>query len=78
MVRTLNTIWFNKQLDTYKETGKLELRLTGTVGLQALVMHFSKKEIPYRITQLGAGVKLFTTDTNICPCCKQKLGGHND
>lgn len=43
------------------------------VSAQWLVAEFFRNNIPYKVTNLGAGVKHVTTDTDNCPFCKRKL-----
>lgn len=38
-----------------------------------LVATLAKNNIPFKIHNLGAGVKHITTDTDTCPCCKKPL-----
>lgn len=43
------------------------------INTQWLIVQLSKRNIPFKVHNLGAGVKRITTTTDICPCCKQKL-----
>lgn len=38
-----------------------------------LVATLAKYNIPFKVHNLGAGVKRITTDTDTCPCCKKPL-----
>jgi hypothetical protein len=38
-----------------------------------LVEKLTRLNLPYKIYNLGAGVRRITTDTDSCPCCKRKL-----
>jgi len=38
-----------------------------------LVLRLVNLDRPFKIHNLGGGVKRITTDTDICPCCKKKL-----
>ena len=38
-----------------------------------LIEVLSRRNIPFKLYQLGAGVKRVTTDTDCCPMCKRKL-----
>lgn len=40
---------------------------------QWLVIQLTKRDRPFRIHNLGAGVRRITTDTETCPCCKREL-----
>ena len=41
--------------------------------IQWLIVKLSSVCLPYKLYNLGAGVKRLTTNTDVCPCCKQKL-----
>lgn len=41
--------------------------------IQFLIISLSDANIPYKLYNLGAGVKRITTITDICPCCRKKL-----
>lgn len=38
-----------------------------------LVTKLARLNKPFKIFNLGAGVKRITTDTDTCPCCKRKI-----
>lgn len=38
-------------------------------AIQWLVLELTNRNIPFRVIQLGAGVKRVTTDTEQCPKC---------
>jgi len=38
-----------------------------------LVNKLARLNKPFKIYNLGAGVKRITTDTDVCPCCKKKI-----
>ena len=38
-----------------------------------LITKLARLDKPFKIYNLGAGVKRITTDTNVCPCCKGKI-----
>lgn len=42
-------------------------------AVQWLIMQLAKNGIPFKLINLGAGVKRITTETNTCPCCKRKF-----
>lgn len=42
-------------------------------AVQWLIIELSRRNRPFILYQLGAGVKRVTTQTDKCPCCKQKL-----
>ena len=41
--------------------------------IQWFVLRLSKRDRPFKLYQLGAGVKRITTETTTCPCCKRPL-----
>ncbi len=43
-------------------------------GIQWLVVRLAKLGVPYKLYNLGAGVRRLTTETDTCPCCKHKVG----
>ena len=42
-------------------------------AIQWLIERLSGYGRVYKLYNLGAGVRRITTDTDICPCCKQKI-----
>ena len=42
-------------------------------AIQYTVLQLSQAGRPFKLYNLGAGVKRITTDTDTCPCCKRKL-----
>lgn len=51
----------------------VEYTLTYKFAVQYVILQLNKKEIPYKIYNLGAGVTKIITNTTTCPCCKKKL-----
>lgn len=76
----LNPTWKNEVQDKLKAyqtapaNGHERPILTWTVtfnkAAQYLVIKLTEAEIPFRVLNLGVGVKKITTDTTICPKCK--------
>jgi hypothetical protein len=65
-----------KEIADYKETVRqgqpvkpLELVTSINLGVQWLIVRLSKEGIPFKVLQLGAGVKRITTDVQVCPKC---------
>ena len=62
---------------TYQGTINMGLPVEVTskhnIVIQELVIMLSKAQRPYKIFNLGAGVKQITTNTEVCPCCKRAL-----
>jgi len=44
-----------------------------TKAIQWLIEVMSRRDVPFAIYNLGAGVKRVTTTTDKCPCCKKAL-----
>ena len=42
-------------------------------AIQYVILQLSSAGRPFKLYNLGAGVKRVTTDTDICPCCKRKF-----
>lgn len=40
---------------------------------QWLIIKLSYLNKPFKIYNLGSGVKRITTETDTCPCCKKKI-----
>lgn len=60
-------------MELIKETDNID-RTTGINKAAAwLIMYLTQEEIPFKVYNLGAGVKRITTDTKKCPCCKKEL-----
>ena len=55
-----------------------ELRSEWNKATQFVILALPQAGRPYKVHQLGAGVKLITTDTDTCPCCKQRLKEKQD
>ena len=79
MRRGINSTWL-KALDTdIRNYDRLVSRvpivrtLSWNLAAQAMIVKLSDADIPFRIYNLGAGVKKITTETDICPCCKRRL-----
>lgn len=65
--------WLAAMTSRFLETKKLDHTTRHNVIIQDLVLMLTRLSQPYKIYNLGAGVKRITTDTETCPCCKQKL-----
>ena len=51
----------------------MDITLSYNKAAQFLIAALSLRSIPFKIYNLGAGVKRITTETDNCPCCKRKL-----
>jgi uncharacterized protein with PIN domain len=46
---------------------------SNNIVIRYVMRNLILNSIPYKLYNLGAGLKTITTDTNICPCCKREL-----
>jgi len=69
----VNPAWIQEQLKNLRETGDLDATSSYNPAIQSLIVHLTNIGKPFKIYNLGAGVKRITTKTDICPCCKRKL-----
>ena len=53
--------------------GTLDRTLIYNNLVQQLIVRLSREGKPFKLYNLGAGVKRITMDTDTCPCCKRKL-----
>ena len=71
--------WIEKIRDEYNKSVEQERKVnidrttSFLPAAQWLITFLSGLGIPFKVTNLGAGVKRITTETDICPCCKKKL-----
>lgn len=64
--------WMNKK-EVEIENGTFESVITShNPAAQWLVVYLANRDIPAKVTSLGAGVKRITLEENICPTCKGK------
>lgn len=48
---------------------EIDLTLSDNLAVQWMICRLAEKGIPFRLIQLGAGVRRITTKTDICPKC---------
>jgi hypothetical protein len=53
----------------YGELTVFERTISHNIASQWLIIALSERNIPFKIFNLGAGVKKITTQTDICPKC---------
>ena len=73
MAMRLNPKWLGAAVDELDKTGKLSRTTECNAGIQSIILLLNRRNIPFKLYNLGAGVKRVTTDTDTCPCCKRKL-----
>ena len=73
MKMMLNPDWV-KEMRRKRKMGELiDQTITSNLPAKWLIAYLSKNNTPFKIHNLGAGVKRITTDTDTCPICKKKL-----
>lgn len=75
MRRGINPGWQKKILYDLDNGQKIDETQSFLPGIQWLIRELVKRGKPYRMWNLGAGVRRITTDTDSCPCCKRQLEG---
>jgi len=73
----VNPKWMKiRQAEIEETPHKIDVTISYNAAAQWLITELTNVGIPYKLHQLGAGVKRITTkDIDICPCCKQLLAG---
>lgn len=70
MRQRTNPVWQREQLKKLDaDRSTFEITVDMNAAAQWVIMALDQRGIPYRVIQLGAGVKKITTQTNICPKC---------
>jgi len=62
-----------RRFDRNDVSTHFERVLSYNLAAQAMVVLLTSANIPFKVFNLGAGVKRITTDTQICPCCKRRI-----
>ena len=70
MPKIINPKW---QAEILARLTSIDETLKYNINAAWLIATLSERNIPFRVSNLGAGVKRITTDTDTCPCCKRKL-----
>jgi len=71
--RRVNPVWLEETVTSFKTNSTASYTTSFNKAAQALIVRLDKENIPYKLYNLGAGVKKITRQTDICPCCKRKL-----
>jgi hypothetical protein len=69
----LNPNWTSMINGLIRNGNKIDLTLSLNMTAKYLISRLSQEDIPFKMYNLGAGVKRITTDTDTCPCCKRRL-----
>jgi len=73
MAMTVNQKWVDKMQRNIFQGKMIDETISFNKTSQWLITMLDKYKIPFKIYNLGAGVKRITTETDICPCCKKKI-----
>ena len=73
MRKIINKEWANKMLDDINNNRHIDETISFNNSAQFLIKNLSISNIPFKVYNLGAGVKRISTDTNTCPCCFKDL-----
>jgi hypothetical protein len=68
MARILRNDWKTNMLNMI-DNPNFEFKTSISIATTWLVIQLSDRNLDYRIINLGAGVKLITRKTDICPKC---------
>ncbi|MCK4498963.1 hypothetical protein KAU11_00525 [Candidatus Babeliales bacterium] len=71
MTIRVNPSWLKERKEEIRKGYVIDITTSFNKAAQALIILL--KDTPFRVYNLGAGVKRITTKTDICPCCKRKL-----
>ena len=73
MAVRVNPEWLKSRKEEIREYRSVDVTTTFNKAVQALIILLVEANLPFKLYNLGAGVKRITTKTNICPYCKRKL-----
>ena len=74
MAKRINPNWIKRMSEKIKTNSPIDCTTSYNPAAQWLVAHLSKNGVPYRLYNLGTGVKRITTsEIEKCPCCKRKF-----
>jgi hypothetical protein len=78
-MKVLNPTWMenkDKRIAAYKQAvlegrtpEKIVEQTACNQAIQWLILRLTREGISFRLVQLGAGVKMVTTETDLCPKC---------
>lgn len=72
-MKIVNPKWADQQQRNLDSGGGVDETLSANIAAQWLIAKLSHLNRPFRVFNLGAGVKRITTNTDRCPCCKKPL-----
>lgn len=72
-MKVLNPKWVEKMRTQLGQESGVNEVLTTPLAIKWLIAELARANRPYRVEELGAGVKRITTNTTTCPCCRRPL-----
>ena len=73
MKRSINPAWIAEMKSKILQGLEIDTTQSFLPCIQWLIIQLSNYGKPYKLYDLGAGVKRLTTNTTTCPCCKKEL-----
>jgi len=73
MAVLLSNRWKDHMMQRMDQALPIDETTGCNVAIRWLIINLSSRGTPFKLHNLGAGVKRVTTDTDTCPCCKRKL-----
>ena len=73
MAVRVNPSWLKERKEEIRKGYSIDITASFNKAAQALIICLSNADIPFKLYNLGAGIKRITTKIDICPCCKRKL-----
>ena len=73
MAKVINPDWKADMRSLMMQCQPIDVTTSFKAAVQWLVVELSKRGVPYKLHNLGAGVTRLTTDTTTCPCCNKAL-----
>lgn len=69
----VNPVWRERIEDLHRRHQPIDEVVKYNPATQWLIGFLAMADVPFRVYNLGAGVKRVTTDATHCPCCKRTL-----
>ena len=73
MAQRVNPNWIRFIEKSIENHEKIDKTTSYNKAAQILIKMLVSQDIPFKVYNLGAGIKRITTNTETCPCCKRKL-----
>ena len=73
MPNTVNPDWKHRIEAKWLREEMIDETVSYNKAAAWLVVYLTQNNTPFKVYNMGAGVKRITTNTDACPCCKHKL-----